>query len=219
MKRGCGGVSLSAFFLATHRYKDYGSSRPAKSTAHIEVMPFKNGANQRMVADFQKFVGGLTATGGHDTPEDVLGGLEAAVNLAWPDAAATRVLVHIGDAPPHGSPKFHDSHDNYPDGHPGDLPLPELFGRMREKKIQYHFGALNNSCKKMVQVFEEFYGDPINSFDSRELSTLHTCVTETVMESVAATSGAVAARHGRARPFEIVKAEPRWSDVPVLRVS
>ncbi|CAG8718887.1 9950_t:CDS:2 [Cetraspora pellucida] len=42
----------------------------------------------------------VTAIGGGDIPEDVLGGLNAAITeMTWSNA--TRIIIHIGDAPPH----------------------------------------------------------------------------------------------------------------------
>src|SRR4051812_40359557 len=42
----------------------------------------------------------VQATGGGDGPEDVLGGLNAAIHgMNW--SHRTRVLLHLGDAPPH----------------------------------------------------------------------------------------------------------------------
>ena len=57
------------------------------------------------IEEFKSFVGSIAATGGGDAPEDVLGGLEAVVNLAW--SSASKVVFHIGDAPQHGE-RFHD---------------------------------------------------------------------------------------------------------------
>src|SRR2546421_12057579 len=50
---------------------------------------------------FRSYVSSVQATGGGDAPEDVLGGLDAAVDkMNWRNA--TRVVFHIADAPPHG---------------------------------------------------------------------------------------------------------------------
>ncbi|CAG8568091.1 10181_t:CDS:2, partial [Scutellospora calospora] len=48
-----------------------------------------------------------------DIPEDVLGGLYAAVNkMNWRNP--TRNIIHICDYPPHGC-RFTNLRDNYPD--------------------------------------------------------------------------------------------------------
>jgi hypothetical protein len=48
----------------------------------------------------------IRARGGGDIPEDVYGALEAARGLNW-SQAGHKILVHVLDAPPHGS-SFHD---------------------------------------------------------------------------------------------------------------
>ncbi|OWZ01349.1 Alpha kinase, partial [Phytophthora megakarya] len=57
------------------------------------------------VAGVQNFISKLTAFGGGDGPEDIPGGLEAALNM--PFEAEARRIVLVGDAPCHGS-RFHD---------------------------------------------------------------------------------------------------------------
>lgn len=42
----------------------------------------------------------VTAKGGDDVAEDVIGGLAKIPNLDWQGKA--RVMIHIADAPPHG---------------------------------------------------------------------------------------------------------------------
>ncbi|KAI9029526.1 hypothetical protein DFJ74DRAFT_658679 [Hyaloraphidium curvatum] len=68
------------------------------------------------------FLEGVACRGGYgsDFAEDVLGGLREATKLSWRNQV--RVLVHVGDAPPHGR-RFRDSgeandrwyHDHIPD--------------------------------------------------------------------------------------------------------
>ena len=40
--------------------------------------------------------------GGGDTPEDVFGGIQAALELKWSSNSMTKVILHVADAPPHG---------------------------------------------------------------------------------------------------------------------
>jgi hypothetical protein len=47
------------------------------------------------------FMNSVTATGGGDECEDVFGGLEKVINLGWKNP--NRILIHVGDAPQHGS--------------------------------------------------------------------------------------------------------------------
>ena len=88
---------------------------------------------------FVSFLGNIRATGGGDAPEDVLGGLEAAVNLAW--SSASKVIFHVGDSPQHG-PRFHDlgpGGDNYYGADPRGLVPEDLFMRMKQIGVRYVF--------------------------------------------------------------------------------
>jgi hypothetical protein len=90
-----------------------------------------------------------------DVPEDVLGGILAAVRrVSWAssDDPVSRVIVHCGDAPPHGSPKHHSYADSSPDGHDRDpTGTPEaLFTQLRDSQIEYSFQKLNGECDKML---------------------------------------------------------------------
>ena len=47
------------------------------------------------------FMNAVNAEGGGDTCEDVFGGLERVIELDW--KSPTRILIHVADAPQHGS--------------------------------------------------------------------------------------------------------------------
>ena len=47
------------------------------------------------------FMKSVTAIGNDDTCEDVFGGLEQVISLAWKNP--NKVLIHVGDAPQHGT--------------------------------------------------------------------------------------------------------------------
>jgi len=64
------------------------------------------------------FARSLKATGGGDTPEDVLGGLDQALTLSW--ESFCRCIIWFGDAPCHGK-QYHSCDDSYPDGDPKGL--------------------------------------------------------------------------------------------------
>ncbi|CAG8584474.1 10173_t:CDS:2, partial [Cetraspora pellucida] len=124
-----------------------------------------DGSDRLQIFDFtnslEKFKTYLTnkviATGGGDMPEDVLGGLNAAITeMTWSNA--TRVIIHIGDAPPHGR-RFNNLRDNYPDGDPNGLTAESVLKKMQSKKILYYFGKINDSTDVMVNVFREIIGD------------------------------------------------------------
>ncbi|KAF0484017.1 kinase-like protein [Gigaspora margarita] len=101
----------------------------------------------------------VTAKGGDDLPEDVLGGLNAAITkMSWSNA--TRILIHIGDAPPHGR-RFNETgyHDNNPDGDPNGLTAESVLEKMQLKNILYHFGKINDFTDVMLSVFRKIIGE------------------------------------------------------------
>ncbi|CAF2984319.1 unnamed protein product, partial [Rotaria sp. Silwood2] len=63
--------------------------------------------------DVMKFLNGITASGGGDIPEDVLGALDTCLTLNWSKTNA-RFIVLITDAPGHG-PELHNdlANDDY----------------------------------------------------------------------------------------------------------
>jgi hypothetical protein len=74
-------------------YRDYGDAYITRIT------PFTND-----LAAFQKTLNGVRAAGGRDIPEAVDEALyDAATKLSW--AAPTKIIILIGDAPPHPIPR------------------------------------------------------------------------------------------------------------------
>ncbi|CAB4439816.1 unnamed protein product [Rhizophagus irregularis] len=130
------------------------------------------------------------------TAEDVLGGLNAAVTqMNWQNN--TRVLLHIGDYPPHGR-RFSYLKDNYPNGDPYGLTAEDVLGRMQQIIILYFFGKITNHTDKMLEIFHDIIGefpvfdlvggDPlvlINKFIQATSSSTHLCcsLTSTIVSS------------------------------------
>ena len=61
----------------------------------FQILPFTNS-----IDDFENFVGEVVAYGGGDFHENVLGGMEKALELKW--TRVSKLIIHILDAPPHG---------------------------------------------------------------------------------------------------------------------
>ncbi|CAG8711669.1 uncharacterized protein OCT59_002205 [Rhizophagus irregularis] len=92
-----------------------------------------------------------------DAPEDVLGGLNAAITkMNWKNN--TRVLFHIGDSPPHGK-NFTNLEDNYPSGDPYGLTAENVLKNLQSKNILYFFGKITNHTEKMLQIFRSIIGE------------------------------------------------------------
>ncbi|RGB26352.1 hypothetical protein C1646_770529, partial [Rhizophagus diaphanus] len=107
---------------------------------------------------FTTYLQSVTAFGGGgDSPEDVLGGLNAAITkMDWKNV--TRVLLHIGDYPPHGK-NFTDLLDNYPNGDPHGLTAENVLEKMQSKNILYFFGKITNETDKMLEIFRGIIGE------------------------------------------------------------
>lgn len=80
-------------------------------STRFEVKAFTDKIDELIVP----FISKLSASGGGDTPQDLLGGLELAVKQSWNSRAKFAII--ITDAPCHGR-KYHDTDDSYPDGDP-----------------------------------------------------------------------------------------------------
>ncbi|ETV78510.1 hypothetical protein H257_08027 [Aphanomyces astaci] len=162
------GLVLHVGFLG---YKDHGDDNS------IQAFPFTDD-----VAAFQRFVQSISAGGGDDAPEDVLGGLWAAsTQLPWqPDC--TNVLFHIGDAPPHGT-TYWGGYDLFPYGHPRDQSPATIFGRLEWLNVRYYFGKLTTWTDMMVSKFQTYtdvtvfnVADPINVCSSVVTATQQSVV-------------------------------------------
>ena len=142
--------------------------------------------------------------------------------MAWPEASGTRIVFHIGDAPPHGKSgcgghPFHSMHDDHPAGHPSDLPLDTLFQQMQDKELDYYFGAINTSTDGMLKTFERYCGRPIQSFNVTKPASIGSAVSASVMDSVSVRSSV--ASEGPAGPSRLPpmdKTTPRWTMMPVV---
>lgn len=174
------------------------------------------------MSEFKTFVATVRARGGGDFPEDVLGGLYKAVCLSWPQQSRTRIIYHLGDAPPHGKEMYHpdrDYIDDYELGHKNDPSLEKLFEEMRSKELMYYFGRINGECDKMISVFETYYGDTIEKMDSTDVATICDSVTASVMRSVSISSRSATpsmTNNLKLRKFVLDEKEPEWSKLERL---
>jgi hypothetical protein len=151
--------------LAFVGYRDIGD------VEQFTVLPFTT--NVQEVVDFLNRT--EASGGGGDAAEDVMGGLEIATKLEWTCGSKTvRRLVHIGDAPSHGtryhkfaertkSPSWIEAQnkwDRFPntdlDGSQGQ----SIMSVLARKKIDYTFVELVPFTQTMTRQFLHWY----NSF-------------------------------------------------------
>ncbi|KAF0340284.1 kinase-like protein [Gigaspora margarita] len=123
----------------------------------LQIFDFNNSLEKFKIYITTKVV----ADGGDDPAEDVLGGLNAAITrMTWSNS--TRVIIHIGDAPPHGRRYHTDNnfeYDDYPEGDPNGLTAESVLEKMQSKNILYHFGRINDTTSLMLKVFREIIGE------------------------------------------------------------
>jgi hypothetical protein len=127
--------------------------RDIKDTRRFELMPFNEN-----VDEVKKFIQSVTADGGADEPEDMQGGLKLCLLQDWTEEATKRVVL-ITDAPPHGT-KYHESYgDDYPNGSPEGLVLEDLMKEFCKKEIDFQVIKLNQSANKTIEVMKEHHQD------------------------------------------------------------
>jgi hypothetical protein len=159
-------------------YRDHGDARPTERLQFTEE-----------VSVFKTFLGQIQATGGGDTCEFVVGGLEEVRKLNW-EKSGTRMLFHIGDTPGHGR-AFHDftqkSADRFPDGDPSGLKEDEIIRALRSLHIKYIFLRLNACTDKMINVFNAFVAVP----DGKKFIEVHDAQTSSEKEQRAKAIGVI----------------------------
>ncbi|KAF3916682.1 hypothetical protein ABW20_dc0105559 [Dactylellina cionopaga] len=131
--------------IAVVGYKDYGDS------PNIQFLDFTSESD-----DVRSFIDALRATGGGDTPEDVLGGIRQAINASW--RHPTRCIIHIADAPPHG--RIHHDLGGHEDsnidaGHEYGALIKQMIGL----SINYALLRINELTDRMALNFLKIYAD------------------------------------------------------------
>ncbi|CAI2170685.1 15953_t:CDS:1 [Funneliformis geosporum] len=156
----------------------------------------------------------VSAKGGGDGPEDVLGGINAAITqMSW--LHTTRVIFHIGDYPPHGR-RYTKMNDDYPEGDPNGLTAESVLEKMQSSNILYFFGKITNHTDEMLRIFRDIIGEiQVFDFDSVELIFKYfqaTCLTITSSVSLTATLGNDVYSLRR-KELEINPDEPDWDTI------
>lgn len=187
-------------------YRDWEDSGPGRAGQYV-VIDFDTD-----IPKFCDFVRKIQATGGADAPEDVAGGLQQARNLSWPSSSASRVLLHIADAPAHGRRFNGGLQDDYPDGHPKEPKIEDIFTSFKQLDIQYFFGKINDSTKAMIAEFERFYGKKIGVADAAVPASILSIATASVMSTVGSVSAVASAAAPRSeiRSFVLDNTEPNF---------
>lgn len=138
-----------------------------------------------------------------DAAEDVTGGLSKAAQLRWDIAGegTSRVLIHIGDSPCHGSlyqegwvieNDRYNSVSSAPGGEDRNCPIRHL-RQLKRNQIHYYFCRIRSETDEMIKQFNKAVSPGwIETKDLSNVSSLASTVLKTLSTSVmrtAATSG------------------------------
>jgi len=142
-------------------YRDYGDLPKDR----YFLIDFTEGGHMN---EFQDSLATCTATksGNTDTAEDVAGGLDKAIHMSW--LASTRILVHIADAPCHGT-KYNNCGDSYPKGDPEGKVPEDLLIKLCKMEVDYYFCRINATTDKMTSIFEQTYKSKNRSFTINDI--------------------------------------------------
>jgi len=142
-------VELRMSFIA---YRDYGANGEYYEEG-VKVCPFTEDLSVlRSMVKSQKATSGSPGTS-RDEPEDLCGGLRAALELDW--RAQGRHLFIVADAPCHGQ-EYHSHKDRFPEGDPkGDTPEEQLARLTTKFEVVVKFIQVQKATDKMLDVINE----------------------------------------------------------------
>ena len=105
-------------------YRDHGDENQ-----HVVVQPTSDYHSVLAVIKEQR------ASGGGDTPEDIARAFKHVGEIEFREGA-TKLVVHVCDAPCHGK-DYNTEHDNYPDGDPNGLDPSHQLAAFAQRGIDY----------------------------------------------------------------------------------
>lgn len=101
------------------------------------------------VAKVRGVVDAAVVSGGGDAPEAVYTGLDACLKLAWADGSY-RVVILVGDAPPHGVGAAGDSYKNDPSGYS----LDDMANQLETEGVFVHALSMQPGDKVLESSFK-----------------------------------------------------------------
>ncbi|KAL0213234.1 hypothetical protein RCL1_006860 [Eukaryota sp. TZLM3-RCL] len=141
-----------SFEVAIVAYRDF------SDIDHFEVHDFTDN-----MTSIYSFLSSLTASGGFDAPEDVLGGFLVSLfdhgkdlpSLSWENSSASKTIIWLSDAPPHGL-SFHNLGvigDNYPQDYCNLWNI--VFNELRDRNINLFVVKVNNQLSAAINTFNK----------------------------------------------------------------
>ncbi|RGB39933.1 kinase-like domain-containing protein [Rhizophagus diaphanus] len=175
---------------------------------------------------FTQYMQNVSPISNDDLPEDVLGGLNAAITqMNWQNS--TRVLLHIGDFPPHGRRFTSLEDDNYPDGDPNGLTAESVLEKMQSKNILYFFGKITDYTDTMIEIFRSIIGefpifdlvggDPIVLVDKLIKATSSSITIAVSLTSMIGSNSRDTIYTLQQRKLDMDPNEPNWDILPLQK--
>ncbi|CAF0748197.1 unnamed protein product [Adineta ricciae] len=171
---------------------------------------------------FKTFLDGVQASGGDDICEDVFSGLETVAKLNWENP--NRILIHICDAPCHGT-DYHDlkraTDDKYPNGDPNNRTAKTLLDSLKRLRITYCSIQLTADTKKMFTKFIFIYG-PIHEINISDPAALMKEIskeaTSIIVSGISSTMSAFRIRNSTVKNYTIRSEESNPVYISVIKV-
>jgi hypothetical protein len=142
-----------------------------------EVHPFE--------ADLKKVdatINGLKVSGGGDAPEAVYSGLQACLGLTWREGSY-RVVILVGDAPPHAVGAHGDS---YAKGDPTGLSLDDMANALETDGLFVHALAMQPRDALLASSFQRLSISTGGGYHDASSSDAAIKVVETITKSLLA---------------------------------
>ncbi|KAL4462714.1 hypothetical protein ABPG74_000544 [Tetrahymena malaccensis] len=129
----------------------------------------------------------LNAEGGGDTPENVICALYySCIDLIW-DKEALKVIIHIGDAPPHGLEYGLKSENPQwtKNGCPCGIKRKDVFDQLQQQNIKYFMVKCSNLLNKTETILKKEFGEFFrNAVDISDFSQINQKITDFVVREV-----------------------------------
>lgn len=112
-----------------------------------------------------KFITAMTAKSGpkNDPPEAVLSGIYDSIDrISWREnknEKVFRMIIHIGDAPPHGRLFNNGKNDYYPNGDPSGINIQQISSRLILMDIYYRLIKIGHQVDIMEKEFSRNIAD------------------------------------------------------------
>lgn len=136
------------------------------------------------ISGFISFLDNVTAYGGGDTCEDVIGGLAKALNMRF--RYTNKLIIWCGDAPAHGR-QYHGGSctDDFPNGgFDGEQNGETVLRGLVQQGIQLHFLKMNSTTDTMIEKFKLWCPTmETHELDTTNMATISAGIRDTIIKA------------------------------------